>query len=90
MTDLPQWILQKLNAGFFQDIADVMETCKEHLDEVDPNRIARVLESESSDIRRQFVELWNNARVEIAGEYRLGQGKKANYRHLDWTWQSWL
>jgi hypothetical protein len=77
-----------MTSGSLIDIADVMETCKDHLDEVDPNHVARLLEQESSDLRRQFVALWNNARTEIAGEYRLGQGNKANYRHLDWTWES--
>lgn len=73
----------KLMAGRMQDLADIMELCKCHLDVVDAQRVVGALEREDDDLRQTFLDILKKAPIEIANERRLGQGNPANYRHLD-------
>lgn len=73
----------KLMAGRMQDLADIMELCKAHLKEIDPQRVIGSLQDEDDDLRQKFLEILRQAPVELANERRLGQGNPANYRNLD-------
>lgn len=64
----------KLLAGRMQDLADVMQLCKLHLDEIKPDRVLAPLLPEDDDVRQVFLEILRKAPIEIANEQRLGQG----------------
>ncbi len=80
---LHELLFFKLLAGRMQDLADIMELCKCHLDVIDAERVVGVLEREDDDLRQTFLDLLKKAPIEIANERRLGQGNPNNYRHLD-------
>lgn len=63
----------KLLAGRRQDEADIMELCKRHLAEIDPQRVIGHLEAEDSDLRDRFLSILADAPRELEGERRLGQ-----------------
>jgi hypothetical protein len=63
----------KLLAGRMQDLADIMELCKRHLGDLEPERVVARLEPEDADLRERFLDIWKQAPVELAGEQRLGQ-----------------
>jgi hypothetical protein len=73
----------KLLAGRLQDMADIMQLCKAHLKEIDPQRVVGSLEKADDDLRQKFLELLRQAPIELANERRLGQGNPENYRNLD-------
>jgi hypothetical protein len=64
----------KLLAGRMQDLADIMQLVKLHLEEITPERILSRLDPLDEDRKNTFVEILANAPKEIAGERRLGQG----------------
>lgn len=64
----------KLLAGRMRDLADMMELCKLHLAQVDPDRVLRRLQREDEDLREKLVEILKKAPIELANEARLGQG----------------
>jgi hypothetical protein len=63
----------KLMAGRRQDEADMMELCKRHLGEIDPQRVIGHLEPEDDDLRERFMKILADAPIELEGERRLGQ-----------------
>jgi hypothetical protein len=64
----------KLLAGRMKDLADIMELCKRHLNEVDPDRVLTALEPEDDDVRQTLLDILRKAPIELANEKRLGQG----------------
>jgi hypothetical protein len=80
---LHELLFFKLLAGRMQDLADIMELCKCHLDIIDADRVVGNLEKEDDDLRQTFLDILKKAPIEIANERRLGQGNPQNYRHLD-------
>jgi hypothetical protein len=57
-----------------QDLADIMQLCKLHLNEIQPDRVLAPLHTEDEDLRMTFLEILRKAPIEIANEQRLGQG----------------
>ena len=64
----------KLMAGRMQDLADAMQLCKLHLNEVSAERVLAPIQPEDDDLRQKFLDLLAQAPIEIANEQRLGQG----------------
>jgi len=64
----------KLMSGRMQDLADAMQLCKLHLDQVNADRVLAPIQPEDDDLRKKFLDLLAQAPVEIANEQRLGQG----------------
>jgi hypothetical protein len=64
----------KLIARRMQDLADIMQLVKLHLDDVEPDRILAKLDPLDEDRKNKFLEILANAPKEIASERRLGQG----------------
>jgi hypothetical protein len=64
----------KLMAGRMQDLADTMQLCKLHLNEVSADRVLAPIQPEDDDLRKKFLDLLAQAPVELANEQRLGQG----------------
>ncbi|MBS0210276.1 MAG: hypothetical protein JSS27_15125 [Planctomycetes bacterium] len=64
----------KLLAGRMQDLADIMQLCKLHLGQIDPERVLSRLLPEDADLRATLLEIIRKAPIEIANEQRLGQG----------------
>jgi hypothetical protein len=64
----------KLLAGRLQDLADIMQLVKLHLDEIEPDRILTKLDPLDQERKNKFLEILANAPKEIANERRLGQG----------------
>jgi hypothetical protein len=65
----------KLLAGRLRDLADIMELCKLHQGEIDPDRVLATLEKEDDDLREILLDIIRKAPQELAGEQRLGQGE---------------
>lgn len=64
----------KLLAGRMQDLADIMQLVKLHLDDIEPDRVLSKLDPQDKDRKNKFLEILANAPKEIANERRLGQG----------------
>lgn len=64
----------KLLAGRLQDLADIMQLVKLHLDEIEPDRVLSKLDPLDEDRKMKFLEILADAPNEIANERRLGQG----------------
>ena len=63
----------KLLAGRMRDLADLMEICKRHLAEIDPEKVLFRLQPEDDDLRQQFLDILRKAPIELENERRLGQ-----------------
>ncbi len=64
----------KLIAGRMQDLADIMQLVKLHLDKIDPDRVLSKLDPLDDGRKNKFLEILANAPKEISNERRLGQG----------------
>jgi hypothetical protein len=64
----------KLIAGRMQDLADIMQLVKFHLDAIEPDRVLGKLDPSDELRKNKFLEIIANAPKEIAAERRLGQG----------------
>ena len=64
----------KLLAGRMRDLADVMELCKRHLDEIDSTKVFARLELDDETIRDRFLEILKQAPQELENERRFGGG----------------
>lgn len=64
----------KLLAGRMQDLADLMQLVKLHLNEIQPERVLSRLDPLDEERKNRFLEILANAPKEIANERRLGQG----------------
>ena len=64
----------KLIAGRMQDLADIMQLVKLHLNEIEPDRVLAKLDPMDEERKTKFLEILANAPKEIANERRLGQG----------------
>jgi hypothetical protein len=64
----------KLLAGRLQDLADIMQLIKLHLDKIEPERILSKLDPLDEERKDKFLEILRDAPKEIANERRLGQG----------------
>ncbi|MGC4006183.1 MAG: nucleotidyl transferase AbiEii/AbiGii toxin family protein [Pirellulales bacterium] len=78
IADLPviglhELIWLKLVAGRMQDLADIMELCKRHLNDIDIERVLKPVLPEDDDLRVNLAEIVRRAPLELAGERRLGQ-----------------
>ncbi|HEX4132205.1 MAG TPA: hypothetical protein VHZ24_19400 [Pirellulales bacterium] len=70
----------KLLAGRMRDLGDMMELCKLHLGNIEPDRVLASLEPEDDDLRQTMLEIIRKAPIEIANERRLGQGLHPDYK----------
>jgi hypothetical protein len=70
----------KLLSGRMQDLADIMQLVKLHMNEIDPERVLAALQTEDDDLRQTFLEILRKAPIEIANEQRLGQGLHPPYK----------
>ena len=64
----------KLLAGRMRDLADVMELCKRHLQEIDASKVFARLEPDDATIRERFSEILKQAPQELENERRFGGG----------------
>jgi hypothetical protein len=64
----------KLLAGRMQDLADMMQLIKLHLNEIVAERILSRLDPLDEERKANFLEILRDAPKEIADERRLGQG----------------
>jgi hypothetical protein len=64
----------KLLAGRMQDLSDIMQLVKLHLEEIEPDRVLSKLDSLDEERKNKWLEILANAPKEIANERRLGQG----------------
>ena len=64
----------KLLAGRMRDLADVMELCKRHLQEIDANKVFARLEADDETMRDRFLEILGRAPQELENERRFGGG----------------
>ena len=63
-----------LLAGRLQDLPDMMQLIKLHLNEIVPERILSRLDALDEERKNKFLEIVRDAPKEIANERRLGQG----------------
>ena len=64
----------KLLAGRMRDLADVMELCKRHLQEIDAEKVFARLEPDDETMRDRFLEILKQAPQELENERRFGGG----------------
>lgn len=64
----------KLVAGRMQDLADIMQLCKLHLDKIDPERVLKHVQPEDQHLRERLMDILRRAPQELESEARLGQG----------------
>ena len=64
----------KLLAGRMRDLADIMELCKRHLQEIDANKVFARLEPDDETMRDRFLEILKQAPQELENERRFGGG----------------
>ncbi len=63
----------KLLAGRMRDLGDLMELCKRHLTEIEPEKVLFRLQPEDDDLRQLFLDILRKAPIELENERRLGQ-----------------
>jgi hypothetical protein len=62
----------KLMAGRMRDMSDIMELCKRHLSDINPDRIVGHLLPEDDDLRQKFLAVLAEAPIELERERSFG------------------